>query len=97
MDERKGKKRGGRPRKSSPENGGVIELRLETIDEAKDTLAALMKGYQTSKVSETGLRAQVYAARALLDYFTAIRDNRLEDLVRGIDERLRALEKERKA
>ena len=103
-DKRKGVQRGGTPahkgRGSTPplsggDSGpvrGKLILSLDTIEEARESVANLIKAYAEGRVSENGMRAMTYTARALLDFDVAIRGNRLEEQLAALAAKVEALE-----
>jgi hypothetical protein len=102
-DTRKGLHKGGRPthRKgdtplfSGGDSGpvkGKLHLKLATIEEARESVAELIKAYAEGRVSENGMRAMTYTARALLDFDVAIRGSKLEEQFAALAAKVEALE-----
>jgi hypothetical protein len=70
MDVRKGKQRGGRPRKKS-EVFDFVALKWDTIKHSRESLTSILTAFATGEVTEGKLRIMTYGARALLAFLVA--------------------------
>lgn len=81
MKERKGKQRGGRPRKSPPEKPEVFDfgsLRWDTAYYGKKSVIEICRAFDKGDLAEGKFKTLIYGARAIKEWGEEEREERVE-------------------